>query len=319
MKRITLLFALIIFSISLSAQKEIEDTSANELLRQIKLIDSINKAMKWVTGKVDLPNGISTLNIPEGFKYLGTEQSNYVITEVWGNPPREGVLGMIFPEYSGPFGDSSYAFVISYDAMGYVKDEDADKIDYDDMLKQLQKEEVKENEERVKQGYPPIHFAGWASKPFYDKQNKVLHWAKELKFGNGEEGNTLNYEIRLLGRKGVLSMNAVSGMGELPLVKKDIDKVLAMASFTDGNAYKDFDSNADEVAAWTIGGLVAGKVLAKAGILALILKNIKLVILAIAAVGGGVWRFITGRKKKQEEALTYETPVTEPPAPEQQA
>jgi hypothetical protein len=59
------------------------------------------------------------------------------------------------------------------------------------------------------------------------------------------------------------------------------------------------------VAAWTIGGLVAGKVLAKAGFFALILKFIKPILLVLIATGGGIWRFLGGRRKeKEEEELT---------------
>lgn len=295
-------FSFIIFLfLSITSFAGDKDSSMNDFIKEVKFMDSVIKAMKWTKGNVDLPNGISKLNVPAGFKYLGPEQSSFVLSNVWGNPPQEGVLGMIFPDSTDPYTDSSYAFVITYDPMGYVKDDDADKIDYDEMASEIRKDEVEENKQRKMQGYDPSYFIGWASKPYYDKEHKVLHWAKELKFGTDSSGNnTLNYEIRLLGRKGVLSMNAISRMSELPLVKQDINKVLGMASFTDGNAYKDFDSNVDNVAAWTIGGLVAGKVLAKAGILALILKNIKLVVLAIAAAGGGIWRFITGRKKNQD-------------------
>lgn len=277
------------------------EAASQELIKYVQLVDSVEKAMKYQTGIVSIGNGIAQLNVPAGFKYLNKEQSTYIITEIWGNPPQDGILGMLFPDAGSPFADSSYAFVITYDGMGYVKDDDADKINYDDMLKEMQEGEKAENEERAKQGYEPIHFAGWAQKPFYDKTNKVLHWAKELKFGEAADGNTLNYEVRILGRKGVLSLNAVASMSELTLVKNDIDKVLTIASFTKGNTYGEFDSKVDDVAAWTVGGLVAGKVLAKVGFFALILKNIKLVIIALAAVGGGIWRFITGRKKKEED------------------
>ena len=64
-------------------------------------------------------------------------------------------------------------------------------------------------------------------------------------------------------------------MLQLPDVKQNIEPVLASVSYTDGNKYGDFNPELDEVAAWTIGGLVAGKVLAKAGIFALLLKNLK--------------------------------------------
>jgi uncharacterized membrane-anchored protein len=301
-KLIFVLFAFVLpFTLFAGKEGDTSLVSPKEQMEQyLKFADSVNKAMQYQTGVVALDGGITQLNIPKGFKYLNKEQSNYVITSVWGNPPSDGVLGMIFPENGGPLVDSSYAFVITYDAMGYVKDNDADKIDYDAMLKEMQEGEKTENAERIKNGYDAIHFAGWAQKPFYDKTSKVLHWAKELRFGDAE-ANTLNYEVRILGRKGVLSLNAVASMSELPLVKQDIDQVLGMASFTKGNTYAEFDSKVDDVAAWTIGGLVAGKVLAKVGFFALILKNIKLVLIALAAIGGGVWKFITGRKKKDEQ------------------
>jgi uncharacterized membrane-anchored protein len=213
---------------------------------------------------------------------------------------------MLWPEDGGPFADSNYAFVITYDDMGYVKDKDADDIDYEEMLKDIHTAEKDENEERTKMGYGSIHLVGWASKPYYDKTNKVLHWAKELQFDSSDD-HTLNYNVRILGRKGVLVMNAVGGMSELPLVKKDIDKVLHMATFSEGNAYKDFDSNVDKVAVYTIGGLVAGKVLAKVGLFAVILKFGKFILLGIAAIGGAFFKFFK-RKKPQQEELAYQAP-----------
>ena len=291
-----------------------EDSLAAQLARYTKFIDSVNSAMKYETGEIKLPNGVAQLSIPKGFKYLNAQQSQYVLSELWGNPPRPDVIGMIFPEASGPLADSNYAFIITYDEMGYVKDEDADKINYDDLLKDMQKEEGTTNAERAKLGYPAIHMVGWAQKPFYDKTNKILHWAKELKFGAGEEGNTLNYDIRILGRKGILSLNAVSGMSELPLVKADIDKVLHIASFTEGNKYADFNPDVDNVAAWTIGGLVAGKVLAKVGAFAIAGKFLKWIIIGAVALGAGIMKIVRGRKANAEVAVE---PVAPPPADNQ--
>ncbi|WP_462252227.1 DUF2167 domain-containing protein [Ferruginibacter sp.] len=303
MKKIMLsIISILLFSTILFA-KGTKDSLSLAVERQQKLVDSIDNAMKYETGIIALSNGIAKLNVPPGFKYLNAAQSNYVLTDVWGNPPQTGVLGMIFPESSGPFGEKSYAFIITYDPMGFVKDEDADKTNYDDLLKNMQKEEVEENKSRTAQGYPAINMTGWASKPFYDKTNKVLHWAKNLHFA-GQDENTLNYEVRILGRKGVLSMNAVASMNELDSVKKDIDKVLAIPSFTEGNTYKDFDSKTDNVAAWTIGGLVAGKVLLKVGFWAVLSKFFlaawKFILIGVIAVWAGVKKFF-GKKPLVEE------------------
>jgi uncharacterized membrane-anchored protein len=285
-----------------------DDSTVAELIKLYKLRDSVDKAMKYETGSVKLSNGVAQLTVPAGFKYLNAGQSKYVVGELWGNPPRTDILGMLFPDKGGPFADSSYAFIITYDAMGYVKDEDADKINYDDLLKEMQQDEAAVNVERSKSGYPSIHIVGWAQKPYYDKENKVLHWAKEIQFGS-EDGATLNYEIRILGRKGILSMNAVAGMGELSLVKKDIDKVLHIATFTEGNKYADFNPKVDQVATWTIGALVAGKVLAKVGAFAFLGKFLKIILIGLAAAGGAIAKFF--KRKKKDDTPVYE-PVPEP-------
>ncbi|WP_143305571.1 DUF2167 domain-containing protein [Chitinophaga vietnamensis] len=285
-----------------------------------KIIDSIRKAQKYETGVIKLPGGKAEIKIPAGFKFLNKEQSKYVLTQLWGNPEANAAntLGMIFPEKTDPFSDSSYAFVVEYEDIGYVKDDDAEKIDYNEMLKNIQKEEKEENAQRLKEGYPSIHLVGWAQTPYYDKQNKVLHWAKEIHFGDRDGVNTLNYQIRILGRHGILSLNAVCTMHELPLVKADIGKVLHMATFTEGNTYFDFDPKVDNVAAWTIGGLVAGKVLAKVGFFAIIAKFLaagwKFILLGFAAVVGFVKRLF-GRKKDadQPEDTTPVTPADELP------
>ena len=194
---------------------------------------------------------------------------------------------------------NSWVFVVTYDAMGYVKDDDADDINYDDLLGDLKESQTKANIERKKMGYGELNIIGWAAKPYYDKENKVLHWAKELNVA-GETDNTLNHDVRVLGRSGVLSLNALAGMDQLEIVKKNIPAILKMASFEKGHTYNEFNPDVDEVAAWTIGGLVAGKVLAKAGLLAAILKFWKLIAIGLVAAGSFVWRLIRGKKREQE-------------------
>jgi uncharacterized membrane-anchored protein len=301
-KCLTTVLVFLLTTITVFAKGE-KDSLAIAMKKQLQFVDSVEAAMKYETGVIFLSDKIAKLTVPASFKFLNAEQSNYILSDLWGNPPQTGILGMLFPSNGGPFAEDSYAFVITYDGSGYVKDDDADKINYDDMLKDLQKGEIEENKQRKMQGYGAINMIGWASKPFYDKNNKVLHWAKNLQF-EGQDEKTLNYEVRILGRKGVLSMNAVATMNELDSVKKDIDKVLAMPSFTEGNTYKDFDSKTDNVAAWTIGGLVAGKVLLKAGVWAVMGKFLigawKFILIGIVALWAGIKRFL-GKKPIVDE------------------
>jgi len=282
--------------------------SAELFKEELRKIDSIENSLHYKTGSFTLAGGIATINVPKGYKFLDASEAKYVIEDLWGNPKGQSPLGMIFPETSSA-SLSDYAFIIEYEAMGYVKDGDADDINYDDLLKQMKEEQVISNEERSKLGMRTMNLVGWASKPYYDKQAKILHWAKEY-LVDGEDENTLNYDIRVLGRKGVLILQAVSGMNALDSVKNNIGTIVSMVAFNSGNQYKDFDSKTDDVAAWTIGGLVAGKVLAKVGFFAIILKYLKLILLGIVAAGGAIFKFFK-RKKKPEEEVYEQAPAVE--------
>lgn len=309
MRKKLLLLPFLFLSLSLFAAGD-PDSLEKEIMRYAKLMDSVNNALRFESGIVKLGGSNIELNVPAGFKYLNIEQSKYVIEELWGNLPQENLQGMLFPSNSTPFDDSNYAYIITYRPIGFVKDEDADKINYDDLMKDLKKDQAEENKKRKEAGVQTLEMIGWASKPFYDKSKKVLHWAYNLK-AEGAESNTLNYQVIILGRKGLLAMNAVAPMYSLDSVKNHIDEVLSIPQFTEGNKYSDFNPDVDNVAAWTIGGLVAGKILAKVGFFAIILKNIKLIILGAGALFAGLWKWISGRRKKNDEY----TPTT--PEPEQ--
>ncbi|KYP16534.1 DUF2167 domain-containing protein [Flavihumibacter sp. CACIAM 22H1] len=276
-------------------------------------IDSVNNSLAYKTGTIELESGNAQLKVPAGFRFLDRTESRYVLEDLWGNPEDTSVLGMLVPENAGVVGKGSWAFTISFDPMGYVKDSDAGDINYDDLLKEQQEEARAVNEQRVSAGYEPVELIGWAAHPYYDKAKKTLHWAKELEFG-GDSIHTLNYNLRILGRKGIFLINAVAGMEELPRVQASIDEVLASVDFKEGHRYADFDSNADEVAAWTVGGLVAGKILAKAGFFAVLLKFWKLIALGLIGAGSAVWNFI---RRKKETAAVPVTDAQEPTADSQ--
>jgi uncharacterized membrane-anchored protein len=232
------------------------------------------------------------LAVPSNFYFLSKDDAYRVITEAWGNPPEaaRGVLGMIFPASASPLDGRSWGAAISYDADGYVSDEEAEKIDYAELLSEMQKAMAAGNERRQKDGYPPITLIGWAAQPYYDRATHKLHWAKELQFG--ERSHTLNYDVRALGRYGVLSMNFVAAMDQLTPIRSDIPAVMAMPQFKTGFRYTDFVPGVDKVAAYGIGGLVAGKVLAKTGLFVVLLALLKKLWIFVILALGGLWTAI---------------------------
>ncbi|MDR7370909.1 DUF2167 domain-containing protein [Flavobacterium aquidurense] len=274
--------------------------------------EKIDNSLKYETGKITLTEGEGVLNVPKGFKFLNGEQTQHVLSDLWGNPKDESILGALVPDGKGVTHSNSWMFVISYQGDGFVKDDDAADIDYDDLLKTMQEDTKTTSEERKKGGYDEVQLVGWASKPYYDNNLKVLHWAKELKFGQSTI-NTLNYDLRVLGRKGMYNISAVANMDELAEVKASIPGILKSVEFNDGHKYLDFDADTDTVAAWTIGGLVAGKVLAKVGFFAILAKFGKIIVVGIIAAFAGLKKFLFGKKEqvmtrpKEEEELVEET------------
>lgn len=300
MKKIFLASALCLALSPIFSQKTHEDSVAMFEEAMQLYVDSVNKTFRYETGIVTLEGGFAKITVPKGLKFLSAAQSKTVLVDLWGNPSAEGVLGMLFPAKYTPMDSASWAFTITFDEMGFVEDDDAEDMDYTELLETLKKETLEANAERQKAGYESIALIGWASTPFYDKERKVLHWAKEFKFGENEF-NTLNYDVRVLGRKGVLSLNAVGKISSLPEVKPSINYLLSSVEFTEGNKYSDFNPEMDNVAAVTVGGLVAGKVLAKVGFWAIIAKYAKLIFIGIAAAFGGIWKWISNKRKKNTQ------------------
>lgn len=90
-------------------------------------------------------------------------------------------------------------------------------------------------------------------------------------------------------------------MSQLPQIRPEMEKVYALVEFQDGNRYGDFDPDLDTVAAYGIGGLIAGKVAAKAGLFALILKGLlaakKALIIGAIALAAGLKAFFSRKKE----------------------
>jgi len=249
------------------------------------------------TGDVKLPGGLVTLHVPDEYYFLGGRDSERVLVDLWGNPPGQAVLGMLFPAHYTPFDSQAWAVTVEYDDQGHVSDADAADIDYDDLLRSMQDDIRDSNAARREAGYEEVRLLGWAEAPHYDAAHKQLYWAKVLRCGDAPE-TTLNYEIRKLGRQGVLRMTFIAGTPQLAEINDSRDGVLAMAEFNPGHTYAEFDPGMDKVAAYGIGALIAGKVAAKTGLLAgglLLLKKFGVFILLALAAGVSQLRKLIGR------------------------
>ncbi|MCC6511783.1 MAG: DUF2167 domain-containing protein [Pirellulaceae bacterium] len=270
----------------------------DEGLTQEQLIDKIG--LKTQTGTINLPGGLAQLKLPPNLEYLDPAQTKRVVEELWGNPPGDSYLGMIVRSARDVLSADGISAIITYDDSGYISDKDAAAIDYNELLSTMQAGEKEENEARQAQGFPNVHLVGWAESPRYDAASNKLYWAKEIAFG-GEPEHTLNYSIRALGRQGVLELNFVGTMEQLPQVKSLAPEVMSAVSFTAGNQYSDFNSSTDRVAGYGIAALVAGGVAAKAGFFKVLLIGLlaakKFVVIGAIALFAIVAKLFSWRKR----------------------
>ena len=248
--------------------------------------------------KVTIGDNMATLNLPKGLGFLNGEHTRAQM-EKSGQGKRDDVMGAILPLNE----KEDWAIILSYDELGYVKDDDADKLNADEILKSLKEGTEAENESRKEHGAPELHVLGWDEAPHYDKTKHTVIWSVLAKSGDTD---IVNYNSRVLGRKGVLSVNLVCDKEKLAAYKGQSAKILGAIAYNQGQRYEDYQTG-DKISAGGIAALIlGGAVLKKAGVLGFLLALFKpmllflkkFVVLIVVAVVGAV-KGLLG--KKQEE------------------
>jgi uncharacterized membrane-anchored protein len=212
------------------------------------------------------------------------------------------VLGMLIPSAHSPLSPEGWGIVITYDDDGYVNDSDATGIDYNKLLKEMQQATEDANDTRKGEGFEPVKLVGWAEPPSYDRAAHKMYWAKDLVFGDGDE-HTLNYSIRILGRRGVLVLNAVANMSQLAAIRNESKNILAAVEFNEGHRYADFLPGKDKAATYGLAGLIVGATAAKAGFFKALWLGIlafkKVLVVGVIALGAAIKRLLGGGTKQQ--------------------
>jgi uncharacterized membrane-anchored protein len=303
----------LIFSASFTFAQETPKPEADEPTpEQIEAANQayaqeLTKDLRYQEGRAELPGGMARLDLPQGFRYLDPADAKKVVVDLWGNPPQSAkdLLGMVVPAGEDLVSGNSWAIVLTFKEDGYISDKDADKIDYNDLLAQLKEGSKQSNEARQAAGYGSMELTGWAVAPRYDKDCKVLYWAKRFDIPESDE-DTLNYDVRVLGRRGVLSLNGIAGIGRVNDIEAVTPAIVSMVQFNDGHRYADFNPKTDKEADYSLAGLVLGgavaaKVAAKAGLLAklgaILLAGKKFVVIAVIGVAALLKKFF-GRRSE---------------------
>lgn len=220
----------------------------------------VMEGARYREGRQELPGGTAHLDLPEGYRYLGLEDARRVIVDLWGNPPAAAgpsLLGVIIPAGEHLASPTSWAVVLSYDEIGHVAESDQGRMDFDGLMNRLQAAGAESNKARKASGFDTMDLTGWAIAPRYNRKNHALFWARRFSVTRQQE-DTLNYDVRVLGRRGVISLNAIAGMSRVTDIEDASPALISMVRFNEGHRYGDYKPTTDRRADLTLSGLVLG-------------------------------------------------------------
>jgi uncharacterized membrane-anchored protein len=243
-------------------------------------------AITWRKGPftADL-NGLAEVKIPRGFAFAdgaGTKK----FLELNHNPTSGDEVGLIVPVPKPGVRGPDWFVTFEFDEAGYVNDADKSSLDADALLSSIRKSTESANEIRRQKGWKPFHVTGWAKPPFYEETTHNLTWAITGQ-EDGEKSQTINYSVRILGRKGIMSVDLVLDPDDLQVVLPQFSTLIEGFSYTSGNRYAEF-MRGDKVAGYGLTALIAGGLGAAAVKTGLLAKLWKL----IAAVFVALWKVI---------------------------
>jgi uncharacterized membrane-anchored protein len=256
---------------------------------------ALEDSIEWKKGPFTADLGtVAEIKVPAGYQFVAKKDMRKFneLTENLGDPNE---LGVLLPE------DRTWFVVFSYEDVGYVKDDEKDKLDADAILKSLKEGTAAGNPERKKRGWAPLYVTGWEQPPFYDPETHNLTWVIRLE-SNGR--TDVNYRARILGRGGVMSADLAISPEALKATIPVYKQLLTSFSYKSGQKYSEWKPG-DKVAAYGLGGLILGGVgvaALKSGFLA---KFWKAIVVAVVAVGGAIGGFFKklfgGRSRAQAD------------------
>jgi uncharacterized membrane-anchored protein len=163
-----------------------------------------------------------------------------------------------------------------------------------------------------------MHVDDWVEKPHYDVTTHNLVWG--LSAHDDDGGHVVNYNVRLLGRHGYMSITLVESPEGFAAARDGFTKLLGGFGYVSGGRYAEYVSG-DRLAEVGLAALVAGgagAAAAKLGLFGklgkLIAASGKAILVFVLAAFAAVRRFLARMFGRGAQAAS--APAEEPSAPE---
>ena len=198
------------------------------------------------TGKL---GDMAEIKVPEGYEFFGKDDMKEFMQKTQNLYTGDELGVLLDPDKA-----SGFISFFMFDESGYVKDAAKEKLDPDQMWKQMKDNEPAANEERKKNGWGEITLIKWAEIPQYNAQTQRLEWADVLEEKNQQ---WINYNTKILGRKGVMQVIVVPHGKNWQSVIPRFNQAIDGFSYTGGNKYAEWKTG-DKVAEFGLAALVVG-------------------------------------------------------------
>jgi len=250
--------------------------------------DSTSK-LHVLNGPAKVPLGkMANIDVPAGWVFIDGEGTRMLLRQE-GEPTSGAEVGWLRPT------NDHWSVMFDFSDIGYVKDDEKNKLDADKLLDSIKRGTAAANKERERAGNPPLEVVGWEMPPKYDPETHNLEWAiRAMSAGRP----LLNYNTRMLGRKGVMEVVLIVNPDKLPETLPVFRNLLAGYSFSTGQTYAEYRPG-DKIAkiglaALVLGGAAVGA--AKLGLfgplLLFIKKAWKVVVVGVAALAASLKKFV---------------------------
>ena len=241
------------------------------------------------------PAGITLLDqarlaLPNGMAFIPKPAASRLLS-AYGNRPGDTLAGMVaLPQKNAP-----WWVIINWVPDGYVKDDEAAKLDPDAILASLREAAAEGNKERVQRGFPELELLGWTQQPAYDAATHRLTWSLRVKSADEDEDDaTLNFNTRALGRDGYFSVNLLTSPDRIGADRQVSAGLLSGLDYLDGKRYTDFNASTDHVAEYGLAALLGVVVAKKIGLIAVaglfLAKFAKVGLVAVLGLGAAARR-----------------------------
>lgn len=282
-------------------------TDTNEIPADVKKAlanlkkDSPLEKLKWRlgpgTGNLD---GRAKVAYPAEYRFVDGKGTRDLL-EMTGNTTDGSEIGTLEHQEEG------WWVIFEFQDIGYVKDDEKNALDADQLLASYQRGSEEDNKRRREARLPELNIVGWHTKPNYNDETKNLEWAIIHESG-GEQG--INHNVRLLGRKGVTKVTLV--LDDVKAIDSTLPRFRALLkdfAYTTGESYAEFKKG-DKVAKYGLSALVLGGAAAGAyklgllgGLLGFFKKAWKLLIFAVAGLAAWVKNLVTGKKRPSDGGM----------------